>query len=416
MTDIPIENWIRKSEGDYISDKQLIPQNGKYNGSNPIVTYQMPSHSGIIPSIFDDGVFMPHISGDDILEVNFELTVKVIYNNNGVVAEDVFRYYVVVVNGEAAYPSAFPGENWQAYEFSKGDCGDTTVQPGQSSSCGVVTSAEGVPHRELKSNWVPLDDLQDYEDDPVALELLSRGSGSLITDYAAGDVGYDSGYARDWAILNDYVADMMDVLTDAYFDGTNPYEAAAAARADMHYYLDDFINSASEAALDRLIFSMEEEADGQFAFVIQNNSNGIAGSNGQDVIIGTEQNDRMGGSGGKDSLFGDGGNDYMLGGGGKDRIDPGSGKDKASGGGGKDSYYFAEDYDKFVVIDYNKKEKIYIDDSLTTRWKKLKKIAEDYNKGVKINFGDGDVLKLKGVDVSDLRKKSFKFVDHVDEI
>ena len=72
--------------------------------------------------------------------------------------------------------------------------------------------------------------------------------------------------------------------------------------------------------------------------------------------------------------------------------------------------------DRDKIMDFEKGEDLYIDDSIATKFKKLKKMAK-YNENkdmTKIKAGDGDVLKVYGIDTQKELKQAVVFDDFTD--
>ncbi len=90
----------------------------------------------------------------------------------------------------------------------------------------------------------------------------------------------------------------------------------------------------------------------------------LAGSDGDDRLIGNyaanvihggNGNDRIEGGAGNDQLFGDDGRDYLVGGVGNDVLDGGAGVDKLEGGAGSDTFAFTDtDGVTDVIVDFTR--------------------------------------------------------------
>lgn len=90
--------------------------------------------------------------------------------------------------------------------------------------------------------------------------------------------------------------------------------------------------------------------------------------------------------------------------------------DKMWGGDGEDEFYYGKGMDRDKIMDFEKGEDLYIDDSIATKFKKLKKMAS-YNENkdmTKIKAGDGDVLKIYGIDTQKELKQAVVFDDFTD--
>lgn len=88
--------------------------------------------------------------------------------------------------------------------------------------------------------------------------------------------------------------------------------------------------------------------------------NGVeVGSEGDDVIRGTDLNDEIDGKAGDDVIYGNKGNDEIRGGSGNDRIYGGKGNDVIYDGAGKDVVY-AGDGDDYIIIEGGNTPSVYI--------------------------------------------------------
>lgn len=93
-----------------------------------------------------------------------------------------------------------------------------------------------------------------------------------------------------------------------------------------------------------------------------------------------------------------------------------AGNDRSWGGGGDDKFYYGKGMDRDRIMDFEKGEDLYIDNSIANKFKKLKKMAK-YNEKkdmTKIKAGDGDVLKVYGIDTKKEFKQAVVFDDFTD--
>lgn len=81
----------------------------------------------------------------------------------------------------------------------------------------------------------------------------------------------------------------------------------------------------------------------------------IRGTNGNNNLVGTQQNDLILGNGGKDNIEGLGGNDCIYGGDGDDKINGNNGDDTIYGGSGKDNITGNNDHDNLYGEDNDDK-------------------------------------------------------------
>lgn len=111
-----------------------------------------------------------------------------------------------------------------------------------------------------------------------------------------------------------------------------------------------------------------------------------------------------------DEIYGSRYNDRLNGWDGNDYIDGWKGNDKLWGGKDYDTFYFGKKYKKDTIKDLNKnQDTIEIQKKLAKNFKQLKKVADDYKKGVVLDFGK-DKLKIEHYKMKDLHKIDFDFV------
>ena len=93
------------------------------------------------------------------------------------------------------------------------------------------------------------------------------------------------------------------------------------------------------------------------------------------------------------------------------------GKDKMWGFDGADQFYYGKGMGKDEICDFDKKkDEIVLDDSAATKFKKIAKKAK-YNEKkefTQLSFGDGDKLKIYGIDTKKELKKALAFDDFTD--
>ena len=130
------------------------------------------------------------------------------------------------------------------------------------------------------------------------------------------------------------------------------------------------------------------------------------GGDGSDVLRGNLNDDEMHGGAGVDFLFGGGGNDILNGDddrddlrgqNGNDRLDGGTGADSLHGGGGQDVFVFRNSgygYDR--VRDYEiGQDSIDFTDFAFDNLQQVRVLTSETDYGLKINFGDGNVLLIE---------------------
>lgn len=145
----------------------------------------------------------------------------------------------------------------------------------------------------------------------------------------------------------------------------------------------------------------------------------LYGGKGDDTILGGKGDDTISGGKGDDILRGNAGDDVIEGGKGQDQLYGGNGEDTLSGGGKNDVLKGGADADTFVyatgddrdrIVDFTDGEDM-IDLSGTgiTSFAELGGSINGLERSTNINFGEGDKLVLRGVDVEDLDADDFIF-------
>ena len=148
----------------------------------------------------------------------------------------------------------------------------------------------------------------------------------------------------------------------------------------------------------------------------------FSGSSHQDRVYGGPGEDNLVGHGGNDVLYGDSGRDEVDGGYGVDRVYGGGGndnlygggedyaKDKLWGGDGSDTFFYGQACGKDVIRDFScREDRIMFDLAVVKNRKKLLKLAEQYKKGVAIEFSEVDVLKIEDVKLKQFKKADIGF-------
>lgn len=122
--------------------------------------------------------------------------------------------------------------------------------------------------------------------------------------------------------------------------------------------------------------------------------------------IGTSGNDKIIGKNFADLLFGKGGNDKLSGKGGDDIINGGKGNDRLKGGDGADRFVFGKKTGHDVVSDFDvNKDVLQIPKGTNSinSPKDVLKHAVQKGDDVIIKLGDNHSIKLKNVDIDDLK-------------
>lgn len=127
------------------------------------------------------------------------------------------------------------------------------------------------------------------------------------------------------------------------------------------------------------------------------------GGKGNDTLAGHGGNDTLKGGEGRDALLGGKGRDTLSGGAGNDRLDGGGARDVLTGGANADRFVFAAGYGRDTVMDFvSGTDTLELHKALwgggLGRAKIVKQFASLTKDGAKFDFGDGDVLVLRGID------------------
>ncbi len=101
--------------------------------------------------------------------------------------------------------------------------------------------------------------------------------------------------------------------------------------------------------------------------------------------------------------------DVLVGSKGVNSIDGLNGNDKLTGSKGKDLFIFGTNYDIDTITDFKKGDRIEINAGLVDTFSEVKALMKDTGKDVSIDFGNGDKLLIKNVDIPDLGTSVFLF-------
>lgn len=144
----------------------------------------------------------------------------------------------------------------------------------------------------------------------------------------------------------------------------------------------------------------------------------LIGGTGDDLLRGNRNDDLLSGDNGSDRLFGGGGNDtldggasrdFLLGEAGADSLDGGTGNDNLTGGEGADVFVFGltgYGYDRILDFETGV-DVIDLSEHGFTQFSDVTDRAIDISAGVKIAFGDGNVLLIEGLLESQLSASDF---------
>lgn len=146
-----------------------------------------------------------------------------------------------------------------------------------------------------------------------------------------------------------------------------------------------------------------------FEWVISQDSSvpadGTAFLAGNDVLVGSQSRDYMRAGAGKDNVRAGNGDDVIF---------SGEGNDTLKGGGGSDTFVFALGDGKDRILDFDTHGPIQ--DVISMANPSAIKNIEIYERfnNVFIEYGKGDVIILKNVDLDDLSHKNFSSLRHFD--
>lgn len=133
-------------------------------------------------------------------------------------------------------------------------------------------------------------------------------------------------------------------------------------------------------------------------------NDGLSGHRGNDTLSGQDGADMLKGQAGKDWLSGGDGNDSLNGGSHADTLDGGAGNDILAGGGGADVFLFEEGCGADTIRGYQAgTDRIHLDgliDDPSDVQLFIDTNMRQTERGVIIDFGDGDSLFLAGRDLT----------------
>jgi serralysin len=138
----------------------------------------------------------------------------------------------------------------------------------------------------------------------------------------------------------------------------------------------------------------------------------INGGNGNDVILGGTGNDLLNGQQGNDTQRGENGDDRLNGAQGNDLVDGGTGADVLTGGHGLDTFVFADGYGVDKVLDFrNGQDKLDLSDFGFDGFSDMVDSVSisGHGNSVVLDFGNGDVVSLQGLKLSQIDASDFIF-------
>lgn len=146
-----------------------------------------------------------------------------------------------------------------------------------------------------------------------------------------------------------------------------------------------------------------------------------AGTDGRDFIFGRRDDDLVDAGGGNDKIItgrgwdvidGGEGNDWIAAGRGADVIQGGEGFDIIRGGRGDDQFLFSTGDDYDVIKDFNRRgddDQLVLNVDGIETFQDVLDSATELRFGTLLDFGDGDAILLRRVDLDDLSASDFLF-------
>ena len=121
--------------------------------------------------------------------------------------------------------------------------------------------------------------------------------------------------------------------------------------------------------------------------------------------------DKVRGGGGRDYMVGTASDDLLYGESGNDTLDGGAGNDVLNGGYGDDRYIFRDNSGQDLVRGFNaRSETIVLQGHGVMAFADLQGMMTETVGSTVIDFGDGDMLMIEGVEMADLSFAAFEFM------
>ena len=248
-----------------------------------------------------------------------------------------------------------------------------------------------------------------YTDTSDALSLYGSGF-----DYSEEDMFFGSIQAlSQWAwVPDDSLVDEGYYRERWHWEGWDDYEMQAFWIVGQTPETDDDLVLIKEvmSGEDTIYLSRYDDQINGF-----DDRDTIYGKQGNDLLLGGNGHDDLYGGRGNDKLKGLDGNDYLNGSSGADIFRGGRGRDEIFGGGGEDTFRFQTGDEKDVIVDFDATGVNHDVVDLSglasiTGWNDLKNnhMTGDHM-GVLIDGGNGDVIRLRDVDLADLDSGDFVF-------
>ena len=248
-------------------------------------------------------------------------------------------------------------------------------------------------------------------------DIVAGGYGADTLDGGAGDDYLDAGYFDD--VVDTYI------IGDGAGNDTITYPTAIQDVIDiiqltgsgMPSTWTEIYNSATQSGSDLLIdLGTGDTLTLSSAYLtrLRAATFGLSADS-----LGTAGDDTLTGDMLEDTLTGLSGNDSLFGGGLEDVINGGAGNDIMGGGYNADTFLIADGDGNDTITDFTAGEdRILLDGvssgsigalSMPATWAALQAAASQVGSDVVIDLGDGDVLTLLNVDLTDLSSSDFGF-------
>jgi len=144
------------------------------------------------------------------------------------------------------------------------------------------------------------------------------------------------------------------------------------------------------------------------------NVESVGGTQGNDSLLGNDNDNGFGGNEGDDYIDGRGGNDVLLGGDGNDTLQGGEGNDYLVGGAGNDLFVFHSGFGFDTIEDFvagpGTEDVIQFDSSDFASFEEVLANSAVEGDGVRITVDDNNSVFLAGVQLADLSSADFAFI------
>ncbi|MCB1517579.1 MAG: M10 family metallopeptidase C-terminal domain-containing protein [Hyphomicrobiaceae bacterium] len=317
-----------------------------------------------------------------------------------------YGYWLIIHNVLHAFGFDHPGNNdvtasYFADAEQKNDTRKLTVM----SFFDVEMDGSGTSHWfKEDGNWV-----KKYASTPMVFDLLALKKSDFGGHFAGYDFNSDTRKGND--VYGYHVAAKLDDVFDFKVNHApivTIYDAGGRDTLDLsgdnvsvrrvvHYNPDHTIAGYTETARTTSLidlrpgkFSSTHGMDDNIAIAFRTRIENAIGTKFDDWMVGNNWNNRLTGQKGNDLLDGKKGNDVLK------------------GGGGDDRFVFAKNYDHDTIIGFrDDHDVLLLNDNLLknpmSKSKLLKTFAEQHKDGVVLDFGHGDVLKIKGIEIAQLK-------------